>query len=70
MTGGVAEDQPEKDYGEYDVEQQGDLNEWIDQIGAQKGVHTRKLTLLQPRVAQDVPRGGDKEPHAEDAEQN
>ena len=70
MTGGVAEYQPEKNDGEYDVEQQGDLNDRIDQIGAQKGVHARKLTLLQPRIAQDVPRGGDKEPHAEDAEQH
>jgi len=70
MAGRIAEDQPEEQNGEHDVEQQRDLDERIDQISAQKGIHARELALLEPRVAQHVPRGGDNKPHAENGKKN
>ena len=70
VTRGVSQNQPEEQYGKHNIEQQRYFDTRIQQICAQKRIHTRKFTLLQPLVAQDMPRGAGKKPYAEDTEQN
>ena len=67
---GVAQDQPEKHHRIHQIKKQRYFYKRINQVSAQEGVHTRELAFLQAFVPQHMARGADKEPHAENREQN